>query len=122
VGGELAQVLHRILVHDQGLLEVEDMDAIAVTVDVRGHPRIPEPRLVAEMDSGLEHLPHGDGHDRLRLRVGTDTPLGRGTLPARPETLAASVLHFACMASTTRPRHPSGAARAILADLRQPSL
>src|SRR5690606_19434242 len=65
VGRELAQVLHRVLVHDQGLLEIEDVDLVAVAVDVRGHPRVPEARLVAEMNAGLEHLPHGDGHDKL---------------------------------------------------------
>jgi hypothetical protein len=29
---------------------------------------------MAEVNSGLEHLPHGDGHDKLRLRVVSDTP------------------------------------------------
>jgi hypothetical protein len=60
VGRELAHVLHRLLVHDQGLLEVDDVDLVAVPEDVRRHLGVPVAGLVAEMDPGFQHLTHGD--------------------------------------------------------------
>src|SRR5690606_14266197 len=71
VGRELAQVLHRLVVLLERFLPVEDVDAVAVPVEKGRHPRVPESGLVAEVPSGLEHLPHGYGHDDLRW-VGSD--------------------------------------------------
>jgi hypothetical protein len=44
------------------LLEVDDVDLVAMAVDVRGHLRVPEARLVSEMDTGFQHLTHGYSH------------------------------------------------------------
>jgi hypothetical protein len=38
------------------------MDLVAVAEDVRGHLGVPETGLVAEMNSGLQHLAHGSAH------------------------------------------------------------
>jgi methionyl aminopeptidase len=81
VAGELAQVLGRLLVHDQGLLEVDDVDLVAMAVDVRGHLGVPEARLVAEVHTGFKHFPHGDGHDDGSLQGLDLTPAGRDSRP-----------------------------------------
>jgi hypothetical protein len=39
-----------------GLLEVDDVDAVARREDVRAHPGIPPAGLVAEVNSGLQQL------------------------------------------------------------------
>ena len=70
VGRELADELRRVLVLDQRLLEVDDVDLVAVAEDERGHLGIPEARLVAEMDAGFQHLANGDRHVLLQVRVG----------------------------------------------------
>ena len=44
-----------------GLGEVDDVDPVALREDERAHLGIPAASLVAEMDAGLEKLPHGDG-------------------------------------------------------------
>ena len=38
--------------------------------DVRGHLGVPEAGLVSEMDTGFQHLTHGDGHMEF-LKVGS---------------------------------------------------
>ena len=65
VRGQLADVLHRIVVLLERALEVDDVDLVALAEDELGHLRVPVPRLVAEMDAGLQHLTHRDGHCRL---------------------------------------------------------
>ena len=42
------------------LLQVDDVDAAALREDVAAHLGVPAARLVAEMDSGLQELAHGD--------------------------------------------------------------
>ena len=64
------------------LLEIDDVDAVALTEDEALHLRVPAPGLVPEVDAGLEHLTHGDdGHVRcspLRLtRPPGSAPIGR---------------------------------------------
>ena len=44
----------------QGLLQVDDVDAVALAEDEPFHLRVPTARLVAEMDAGLQQLLHGD--------------------------------------------------------------
>src|SRR5207247_8720368 len=68
VGGELARELERLLVHRQGLLEVDDVNLVAVAEDERRHLRIPVPGLMSEMDPGFQHLTHRGRHCNL-LRV-----------------------------------------------------
>ena len=62
VGGELARELERVLVQRQRLFQVDDVDLVAMTEDVRRHLRIPVPGLVSEMDPGLQHLTHRRRH------------------------------------------------------------
>ena len=62
VRGQLADELHRVLVQLHRLFEVDDVDLVALAEDVFRHLRIPVPRLVAEVDSGFQHLTHRDGH------------------------------------------------------------
>ena len=44
----------------QRLLEVDDVDAVALTEDEALHLRVPAPGLVSEVDAGLQQLLHGD--------------------------------------------------------------
>src|SRR5262249_29771464 len=59
---ELADELHGLDEERLRLLEVDDVDLVAMAVDVRGHLGIPEARLVSEMDTGFQHFAHADGH------------------------------------------------------------
>ena len=56
VGGELLRLLEQLL----GLLQVDDVDAVALAEDEATHLRVPAARLVAEMHAGLQQLP--DSH------------------------------------------------------------
>ena len=52
----------------QRLLQVDDVDAVALGEDEALHLRVPPAGLVTEVDAALEQLPHGDdGHGRARL-------------------------------------------------------
>jgi hypothetical protein len=62
---QLAHELHSFLVHGQGLLEIDDVDLVAMAEDKRGHLGIPVTGLVPEVNSGFEHLTHGDRHELL---------------------------------------------------------
>ena len=44
----------------QGLLQVDDVDAVALGEDEPLHLRVPAPGLVSEMDTCVQHLTHGD--------------------------------------------------------------
>ena len=44
----------------QGLLQVDDVDAVAVGEDEATHLRVPTTGLVAEVDTGIEKLAHGN--------------------------------------------------------------
>ena len=52
----------------QRLLQVDDVDAVALGEDEALHLRVPATGLVPEVDAALEQLPHGDdlvgGHGR----------------------------------------------------------
>src|SRR3569832_1551688 len=65
VGGQLAHEFLRLLEHRQRFFQVNDMDLVAMTENERGHLGVPEAGLVAEMDTGLQHLAHGDRHENL---------------------------------------------------------
>src|SRR5207248_11469940 len=74
VPGERVGLLDQLL----RLAKVDDVDAAALGEDEPLHLRVPAAGLVAEMDSGLEQLSHGDdGH-------GFETPfwLDERELPA----------------------------------------
>ena len=52
----------------EGLVQVDDVDPVALAEDETPHLRVPAPGLVAEVDSGLQQLLHGhDGHGRASL-------------------------------------------------------
>src|SRR5207302_5699652 len=58
----------------QRLIEVDDVDTVALAEDETTHLRVPAPGLVAEVHSGLQQLLHGhDGHCWL-LPIGCPTP------------------------------------------------
>src|SRR5258706_537201 len=63
VGGELAHEFHRLLIHHHRLLEIDDVDLVAMTEDEGRHLRIPVAGLVAEMYARFEHLTHRGRHD-----------------------------------------------------------
>jgi hypothetical protein len=41
------------------------MNLVAMAENERGHLGIPEAGLVAEVDTGFQHLTHGNGHENL---------------------------------------------------------
>src|SRR5690606_40576534 len=53
------------------LLEIDDVDAVALAEDEPLHLRVPTAGLVPEVDTGFQHLTHADdGHDVLLAVVG----------------------------------------------------
>jgi hypothetical protein len=47
------------LVKGERSLEIDDVDIVSLSEDVRGHLRVPITGLMAEVNPGLQHLPHG---------------------------------------------------------------
>src|SRR5262249_37737750 len=79
--GEVAHEGHRLVELADGLLEIDDMDAVALREDEGAHARIPAPGLMPKVDAGLQQQLHRDrgSHGRsslLRLTL-------RDLLPAR---------------------------------------
>ena len=72
-----------------GLLQVDDVDAVALGEDVLGHLRVPAAGLVAEVNAGLQQLLHGNdchsGFPSLFFPPPASTP--RGTMRALPPTV-----------------------------------
>src|SRR5262249_51334853 len=63
VGDGLLDELVRAVDVGERLLQVDDVDAVALGEDVALHLRVPAPGLVPEVNAGVEHLLHGDdGH------------------------------------------------------------
>ena len=63
VGDGLLDELERLVDVLQGLLQVDDVDAVAFGEDEPLHLRVPAPGLVSEMDTSVQHLAHGhDSH------------------------------------------------------------
>src|SRR5207302_4994392 len=66
VGDEVAHIRVRLLDALEGLVEIDDVDPVALAEDVALHLRVPAPGLVAEVNPGLQQLLHGhDGHAAL---------------------------------------------------------
>ncbi len=79
VHGQLADVLHRLLVHRHRLFEVDDVNLVALAEDVIRHLRVPVAGLVAEVHPGFQHLTHGDRHHYTPWSgLGLDPPPGPG--------------------------------------------
>src|SRR5438552_1503628 len=62
VRGKLAHELHRLLIHHHRLLEIDDVDLVAMTEGERRHLRFPVAGLVPEMHARYEHLAHRGRH------------------------------------------------------------
>ena len=59
VGGELAHKVVRLLELLNGLLQVDDVYAVALAIDILGHLGVPAAGLVTEVHTGLQKLLHG---------------------------------------------------------------
>ena len=57
-GDDLADRLQPLMQQRHGLFEIDDVNAIADAEDVGRHLRVPAPRMVAEMNAGLQQLAH----------------------------------------------------------------
>src|SRR5665811_2390981 len=99
-GGGLADRVEGEVEALDRLGQVDDVDPIALREDERAHLGIPAAGLVAEVNAGLEELPHGDGGHgdgppvRLFLR-GPCSETGRrfrGPAPTRKRGLAPRVI------------------------------
>jgi len=53
-----AEVVERIIKHPDSSLEVDDVNAVAGSVDIGLHLRVPETGLMSEMDTCLKHVLH----------------------------------------------------------------
>ena len=67
LGGEFGDELRRLLEHLEGLLQIDDVNAVALAEDVLLHPWIPALGLMPEVDSGFEQLLHGDSGQTTSL-------------------------------------------------------
>jgi hypothetical protein len=63
---QLTRILQRVVVHRQRLFEVDDVNLVAMAENEGGHLRVPEARLVTEVDTCFQHLTHGNCHENLR--------------------------------------------------------
>ena len=59
IGRQLTGKLHRLVVHRQRFLEVDDVNAVAMAENIRCHLRVPEAGLVTKVDAGFQHFAHG---------------------------------------------------------------
>ena len=57
---ELGDELRRLPEQTPGLLQIDDVDAVALAEDVSAHFGIPTPGLVSEVHTSLEQIPHPD--------------------------------------------------------------
>src|SRR2546425_4596235 len=60
LAGQLTDELPSLPKQLESLLQVDDVDPVAFAEDVFLHLRVPAPRLVAEVNSGLQQLLHGN--------------------------------------------------------------
>ena len=63
-----AREVHRLLEQRDGLLEVDDVDAVALGEDVALHARVPAVGLVSEVDAGFEQGLHRRREGKVRSR------------------------------------------------------
>ena len=86
VGDEVADERVGGLDPRQRLLQVDDVDAVALAEDEALHLRVPAPGLVPEVDTGLQQLLHGDdGHEWLPSRGSLCRRVPAPGLAPRPE-------------------------------------
>ena len=60
LGGQVLHKLRRLFEHLQRLLQIDNVDTVALTEDVLLHPRVPALGLVPEVNARFEQLLHGD--------------------------------------------------------------
>jgi hypothetical protein len=85
------------------------VNLVALAEDVLGHLRIPVPRLVAEVDSGFQHLTHRDRHclNSFRVGVAADRFVSESTNVHPPPAVVILYLPGVCDAAATRtPQSP----------------
>ena len=70
IGSDVLDEVRSFRVERLRLLEVDDMDLVALAEDVLGHLGVPEAGLVSEVDARLQHLSHGHAGHRRGLLVG----------------------------------------------------
>ena len=70
VGDEVADERVGGLDPRQRLVQIDDVDAVALTEDESLHLRVPAPGLVAEVDAGLQQLLHRDDSHGVLLPIG----------------------------------------------------
>ena len=70
VGSHLADEVVRGLDAAQRLIEIDDVDAVALTEDETLHLRVPTPGLVPEVGARLDHLAHRDDSHEMLLFCG----------------------------------------------------
>ena len=56
---DVSKVLGGLVQQVGRLLQIDDVDAVALAEDKSAHLGVPSPRLMTEMHSGLEQLAHG---------------------------------------------------------------
>ena len=81
-GGQVSDPLAGFLEHLQGLLQIDDVNAVALAEDVFLHAWVPALRLMPEVDSRFEQLLHGDVSQTASLLV-CILRLGEGFIPLR---------------------------------------
>ena len=59
-GSHVAQRDQRLVEQRHGLLQIDDVNAVARAEQVGAHLRVPTPGLVSEMHAGFEKLAHGE--------------------------------------------------------------
>jgi len=93
LGGHVGNELGRLFEHLQGLLKVDDVNAVALTEDVFLHLGVPALGLVPEVDSSFEQLFHGDGSQKTSL---VDCIADRVCDYSRPAALPGGELNCCC--------------------------
>ncbi len=88
---ELAHELDGFVVLRHRLLEVDDVDLVALAEDVGGHARVPETGLVTEVDAGFQHLTHRDGHVLLQTVPGLNLRPADGRPENRTDPLPTGI-------------------------------
>ena len=92
IGDQLTNELGRLAEQRQGALQIDNMNAIALTENERCHFRIPKTGLVAKMHPRFQHPAHGDvGHGNSSLGL---------VLHAPPPT----TFHLVLREESTQPR------------------
>ena len=65
IGREVAHERVRLLDPDERLLEIDDVDPVALHEDEPLHLRVPPASLMSEVDTRLQELLHGDDGQRV---------------------------------------------------------